>query len=262
MADSPRSERPRTRTFDKPKVVKVIGVQPLREALAAGRQFDRVLLRRGLNSPAMKGLLKELTAAAVPLQFVPPQKLNHEAGRTDHQGAIGFMATVPYQPLEELVLRVFESGDAPLFLLPAGVTDIRNLGAIARSAEAAGVHGLILSAKGRTRINADALRTSAGALQHLPVSRVPSNGAALEYLSSSGILPVGVVEDGEHPLWRFDFRQPVCLVLGAEDEGLTRGLREQLAATVRIPMAGQMNSLNVSVAAGMALYETVRQRNI
>jgi 23S rRNA (guanosine2251-2'-O)-methyltransferase len=182
-------------------------------------------------------------------------------GADRHQGCVAFVSPIQYHKLEDVVLGLFERGESPLLLFPAGVTDIRNFGSIARTAECMGVHAILMPTTHSARVNADALKTSAGALFHLPVCRVPGYGPALDYLKHSGFQIIGCYEKGEFPLRQLSFTTPTCLIIGGEAEGIPEAVLAKCDATCRIPMQGQVGSLNVAVATGMLLYEAQRQRN-
>ena len=243
------------------KTHKIYGINSVTEALDAGRDFDKVMLRRDMGGKAIKQLVERLEKESVPIQKVPDVRLKKETGGGDqHQGIVAFVSPIKYFRIEDVLMQLYERGETPFFVLPAGVTDMRNLGGIARSAEGMGAQAIILSADGRTRVNADALNTSAGALQHISVVRVPEMVLAIEYLKQSGVRVIACDERGETRLWDAELSGPICLVIGAEGEGIPQKVRAACGESINIPMAGEINSLNVSVASGMALYEIHRQR--
>jgi len=236
------------------------GFHPCLEAIRSGHPIERVFLKKGLNGELFQEVFHLIRKQGIPYQFVPVEKLNRITGK-NHQGLIAVEALIEYQPLEEVVARVFESGNDPLILLLDGITDVRNLGAIARSAEAAGVNALVLPEKGSAAINADALRTSSGALYMLPVCRTPDLLQTVRYLKTSGIKIFGASEKANSLHYQADLTGPLALVMGAEDTGISYGIIKELDQQIRIPLAGKMESLNVSVAAGVLLFEILRQRN-
>jgi 23S rRNA (guanosine2251-2'-O)-methyltransferase len=237
----------------------VAGLRPVIEAVQAGRKVEKVLLRTGLDGDLFRTLLELLHERHIPTQFVPAEKL-HSLTANQHQGVVAFMPLIPYAELEDVVTRAVERGAAPLVLLLDGVTDVRNFGAIARSAECAGAHALVLPAKGAAPINADALKTSSGALSRIPVCRTPNLPSAIYYLKDCGLQLVAATEKSDALLYTCDFRLPTALVLGAEDSGISKAVLRLCDRQVRIPLQGAIGSLNVSAAAAVALFEAVRQR--
>jgi len=238
----------------------LFGLRPVQEAVEAGRNIEKVLLRKGLQGDQFHGILKLIRDSGIPYQFVPVEKLNRIT-RKNHQGIIAFTALVTYQPLEEVVAQVFESGKDPLIMVLDGITDVRNMGAIARSAEAAGADAILVPEKGSAQINPDAMKTSAGALSLIPVCRTPDLIRSVKYLKDSGLVITGATEKTEKLFYEGDFSGPVALVMGSEDLGISREILDLCGQTVRIPMAGKIASLNVSAAASVLLFEVVRQRS-
>jgi 23S rRNA (guanosine2251-2'-O)-methyltransferase len=237
----------------------VVGLRPVMEAVQAGREVEKVLVKTGLNGDLARVLLELLRERHIPVQHVPIEKLNSLTAN-HHQGVVAFTSPVPYADLEEVVVRVIESGEVPLIVLLDGVTDVRNFGAIARSAECAGAHALVLPAKGAAPVNADALKTSAGALSRIPVCRTPNLPSAIYYLKDSGLQLVAATEKADALLYSCDFRLPTALVMGAEDTGISRPVLKLADRQVHIPLQGAIGSLNVSAATAVALFEAVRQR--
>lgn len=240
----------------------IYGTHAVLEALAAGKPLDRVLLIKGADGRHTAELRKQLQEAGVNIQFVPTEKIETLARGRAHQGVVAFVSAITYQPLGEVLARVFERGDVPLLILLDGVTDVRNAGAIARTAECLGAHALLLPQEGSARIGADAVKTSAGALLHLPVCRVQSPKHAVAELQASGVRVVAVTEKAETAPADANLTGPLCLLLGDEGEGIAPSVLRLCDAQVRIPMRGKVESLNVSVAAGMLLYEADRQRQV
>lgn len=238
----------------------IFGIHAVQEALAAGRTLDKVWMDKAVAGGTLAQLKGRLRDAEVQVQFVPLPKIESLARGKNHQGVLAFLSLVDYQPLEEIVARVFEAGQVPLLVLLDGVTDVRNLGAIARTAECMGAHALIVPAEGSARINADAVKTSAGALSHLPVCRERNLKKTITVLKASGVAVAACTEKAELTLQSLEARAPLCLVFGDEGAGISDTLLRQCDRLVKIPMTGRVASLNVSVAAGMALYEVIRQR--
>lgn len=237
----------------------IFGRHPVLEALHGGVAVDKVLLQRGVRGPFERELRQACQLRRVPLVVVPPTKLQ-QLVRGNHQGVVAWIAPVAYHRLEDLLPLVYERGEAPLIVVLDGVTDVRNFGAIARSAELCGAHALVVSVKHAAPINADALKTSAGALARLPVCREPSALAAVTLLQESGIRVLATDLQADRYIFEEDLRLPVALVVGGEQRGISRQVQARADASVRIPQRGALDSFNVSVAAGIVLYEAVRQR--
>lgn len=205
----------------------------------------------------LKNLLKE---REISFQSVPIEKLNRIT-RKNHQGVIGVISPITYQQIEDLLPAIFESGETPLFLMLDGVTDVRNMGAIARTAECAGVHAIIVPKKGSAEINPDAIKTSAGALYRIPVCRHDSLSKIGRYLIESGVQLVVSTEKTKDSIYEVDYTMPTCVIMGAEDVGVSDDLIRISDKLAKIPMFGNIQSLNVSVSAGVVIYEAIRQRS-
>ena len=239
----------------------IFGIHPLLEALEAGREIDKVMMRRGLRTDESARILALSRERSVPVQFVPEERLGRLTQR-QHQGVIAFISEIEYTPLEELVARVYEEGRAPFIVLLDGLTDVRNFGAIARTAECAGVDALVIPERGSVSVTADAVKTSAGALHRIPVCRVSSIAAAVGLLQSSGVRVVAASEKAEERYTETALQLPLGLVMGAEDHGVSTDVLRMADSITRIPQVGAIGSLNVSVAAGILIYEAVRQEQL
>lgn len=238
----------------------IFGIRAVIEAVEAGKEIDRLLVRKDLQGELSKELFSAIKGYNIPVQRVPAEKLNRIT-RKNHQGVIAFIAPVIYQHVENLVPTLFEEGKEPFFVLLDGVTDVRNFGAIARTAECAGVNAVIIPSRNSVSVNADAVKTSAGALHILPVCRENNIASTIRYLKNCGIRIVGATEKAELDYTRTTLDGPICLIMGAEDRGIPQEHLSLCDEWVRIPILGQIESLNVSVAAGILIYETVKQRN-
>ncbi|MDR1023489.1 MAG: 23S rRNA (guanosine(2251)-2'-O)-methyltransferase RlmB [Prevotellaceae bacterium] len=238
----------------------LFGIRPVMEALQNGREIDKVMLRRSMEGELTQQLVALLEERHVPVQRVPAEKLN-ALTQKNHQGVVAFASLIAYADFEEVVISVVERGETPLVLLLDGVTDVRNFGAIARSAECAGVHAIAIPAKGAAQINGDALKTSAGALNIVPVCRVPSLRSAVAYLHSSGVQVVAATEKADKSLYSLNLARPTAIVMGSEEAGVSPDILRTADELVRIPLRGSIASLNVSAAAAVALFEAVRQRS-
>lgn len=237
----------------------IYGIHPVVEALEAGKPLDKVMIQRGLRPDTLQKVMRQLKKFNTPFQFVPKAKLDRITGK-NHQGVIAFLSPVEYQDLEWLLPTIFESGETPLLLVLDRVTDIRNFGAICRSAECAGVHGIVIPEKGSAQINADAIKTSAGALLRVPICRVKSLVNTLKFLADSGIVSFAIHEKAEKPYYNHDLSVPLAIVMGSEEDGISDKVVNETKHTAQIPMKGETDSLNVSVSTAIILFETLRQR--
>ena len=239
----------------------IFGVRAVLEAIDAGKEIDKILIKRDILSELSRELFAAVKGTNIPVQRVPVEKLNRIT-RKNHQGVIAFVSAVEYASVETFVPYLFEEGKDPLLVLLDGITDVRNFGSIARTCECAGVDAIIIPSHGSVTVNADAVKTSAGALHTLPVCREKNITETIKYLKASGFRIVCATERGKINYTQSDFNVPVCIVMGAEDTGIPS---EHLALCddwVSIPQFGNIESLNVSVATGVILYEAVRQRHL
>jgi 23S rRNA (guanosine2251-2'-O)-methyltransferase len=238
----------------------IFGIHPVNEAIRSGKPIDKILIRHGFKNEMVPGLFPAMKEQNIPFQYVPVEKLNRLTGK-NHQGIIALTSEVEYTDLDKLIPLLFEQAKLPALVLLDGITDVRNLGAIARSAEGAGFDAMIIPSKGSAQINADAIKTSAGALNSIPVCRVNSLPDTASYLRQCGFQIIAATEKAEEFLFKADFTKPVALILGAEDSGIEPRLLKMADLLVKIPMYGTIQSLNVSAAATVFFYEMVRQRN-
>lgn len=238
----------------------IFGLRAIIEAIDAGKEIDKVLLRKDLAGGELSHQLQEkIKEHGIVMQRVPVEKLNRITMK-NHQGAIALLSMVNYYSLAQLVPTLYEEGTLPFILLLDGITDTRNFGAIARTAECAGVDAIVIPERHSVTVNADAVKTSAGALLHIPVCRERSIAQAARFLKDSGLTLVGATEKGSKDYTSVDYTCPVAIVMGAEDTGISDQVLSLCDEKAAIPIIGVIGSLNVSVAAGIMLYETVRQR--
>lgn len=237
----------------------IFGIRAVTEAIVAGKEVDKVLIKKDLQGELSRELFNALKGSGIPVQRVPVEKLNRIT-RKNHQGVIAFMAECTYQHVEDLVPTFFEEGRNPFFILLDGLTDVRNFGAIARTAECAAADALIIPLHDSVSVNADAVKTSAGALHTIPVCREARIDKTLRYLKDSGFRIVGATEKGDKDYTEGEYSGPVCLVMGAEDTGIPADHLSICDEWVKIPILGRIQSLNVSVAAGVLIYEILKQR--
>lgn len=239
----------------------VYGIRPTIEAIKAGKEVDKLFLQTGLKGELIPELRKLMGDHGIPFQYVPIEKLNRLT-RGNHQGVVCYISEVTYYPLDSLLMSVFERGETPLFIILDRITDVRNMGAIARSAVCAGAHGLIIPDRGGAPVNADAVKTSAGALNIIPVHKSPNLKTTIEYLKQSGLRIVSVTEKAKNHYFNASLTGPLALIMGSEEDGVSGEYLSRSDEMIKIPMTGEISSLNVSVAAGIVLFEVVRQNLI
>ncbi len=237
----------------------VFGRQPIIELLNSDQTIDKIYLLGTAQGDVIPQIKKLAAEKDVPLQYVPIEKLNTLTGG-NHQGVIAFTSEIDFLKIDQLLPHIIESGETPLLLVLDGITDVRNFGAIARTAYAAGVHGIIIPAQNSAPVNGDAIKTSAGALQKIPVCREKNFELVLKYLKLNGIQMIGTDSKAEQFISSCDLTIPTAILMGSEDEGLSALSRKYLTGTVKIPMINEFDSYNVSVATGMILYEAMRQK--
>lgn len=235
----------------------IFGHHSVAEAIEAGASIEKILLRQGHKPERIFGLARK---AGLPIQFVPEIKLEKMTRGGNHQGVVAMVASVRYHKLEDIILKVQESGKMPFFMMLDGVTDVRNFGAIARTAECLGVDAIIIPRQGSAAVNADAVKTSAGALMHIPVCREDVLVDSLLMLEAYSIFTYAVTEKANESLYNTNLKGSCCLILGSEDKGISAPILKRADYLIKIPMVGQVSSLNVSVAAAITVAEATRQR--
>lgn len=238
----------------------IFGTRAVIEAIQAGKDVDKILLRRDLQSDLSRELFQIVKGTNIPVQRVPKEKLDHLTQK-NHQGAIAFISAVTYRKLEDIVPALYEEGKNPFIVLLDGVTDVRNFGAIARTCECAGIDALVIPAHNSVSVNADAVKTSAGALLTLPVCKEASITEAVRFLKNCGYKVIAATEKAKDNYTTVDYTTPVACVLGGEDRGISMDNLRICDEIVKIPVAGNIASLNVSTAAAVLLYEVIRQRS-
>jgi 23S rRNA (guanosine2251-2'-O)-methyltransferase len=238
----------------------IFGIWPVIEAIKAGKEIDRIMLQTGLRGESSWELKKLTTELQIPVQYVPLEKLN-KITMKNHQGVICFISEVAYQPLENLLPMIFEKGKNPLILVLDRITDVRNFGAIIRTAECAGVDAIVIPTKGSARINADAVKTSAGAIYKIPICREDNLKKTLDFMKESGLEIIACTEKADHDYFAIDYNKPCAIILGSEEDGISAEYLKKADKQVRIQLSGEIESLNVSVASGVILFEAVKQRS-
>jgi 23S rRNA (guanosine2251-2'-O)-methyltransferase len=237
----------------------VFGIRAIIEAIKSGKEIESLYLQRGLSGGIILELRTLISEQEIGFQLVPIEKLNRLTTK-NHQGAVAFISPISYDKIENIIPGIYERGEVPLILILDGITDVINFGAIARTAECAGVHALIVPAKGSAQINPDAIKTSAGALYKIPVCRHDSLFKTAKFLQESGLQLIACTEKTDDYLYQPDYTVPTAIVMGSEESGISVDLIRISDHLAKIPMYGEIESLNVSVSAGILLYEAVRQR--
>ena len=237
----------------------IYGLRPILQATQDGQTIDKVFLQKGLGGALYSHLEGTLREQGIAPKYVPVEKLNRLT-RGNHQGAVAFLSPVDFYDLEEVITKIVDSGEKPLILALDRITDVRNFGAIARSAECSGVHAIVLPKNDSAPVSADAIRTSTGALLEIPICKVNHMKDAIFLAQSLGLKIIAGTEKSETSMYDAPFEEPCMLIMGNEETGVHKSLIQLADAKALIPMKGQINSLNVSVATGVLLYEAVRQR--
>lgn len=241
------------------KLQYIFGMHPVIEALRSGKKFDRILLKQGLEGPQYRELMQLVADAGVQYQWVPVEKLNRVT-RGAHQGVVAYMSQIDFIDIDTFVARAMERSASPLVMILDGVSDVRNLGAIARSLEVAGGQGIIVPAKGGAAINAEAIKASAGALLRIDSCRVSNLKLAVYTLQQAGFKIVSASEKAEKMIYDIDLTGPVAVIMGSEGSGISKSMLSLSDETAKIPQYGGIGSLNVSVASALVAFEAVRQK--
>ena len=237
----------------------VFGIWPVTEAFDSDKEFDKILIQRGLSNPQITEIKDLARKHQIPVQTVPVERLNRVT-RKNHQGVIAFISPIAFFEIESLLPTIYEDGNTPLIMILDGLTDVRNFGAIVRTAECSGVNAVVIPSKGGAAVNGDALKTSAGALFNVPVAKVGSLHKTIRFLQQSGVQVVGCTEKTNDSMYEIDYTVPTAIIMGNEETGLSNESLKAADRLAKIPMVGKTGSLNVSAASAIILYETVRQR--
>ncbi|MBA5629380.1 23S rRNA (guanosine(2251)-2'-O)-methyltransferase RlmB [Moheibacter lacus] len=237
----------------------IFGLRPVIEAIEAGKTIDKLFVQKGLQGEIFSELRKLISLYEIPTQYVPVEKLNRLT-RKNHQGVFAFLSPIEFDSIENVLPQIYEQGKTPFLLILDRVSDVRNFGAIARTAECVGVDAIIIPQKGSASVNADAVKTSTGALYNIPVCKEPNLRKVFQYLKQSGIQIVSATEKASDFIYDADYTVPTAIVMGSEEDGISDDLIKISDHIVKLPMFGKTSSLNVSVACGVFLYEVVRQR--
>jgi len=237
----------------------VFGIRAVIEAIKSGKEIESLYIQRGIGGGLIAELKQLLGEHQIVAQQVPVEKLNRITQK-NHQGVIAFISPITYQKIEDIIPQIFEKGETPLILILDSITDVRNMGAIARTAECSGVHAIVVPAKGSAQINPDAIKTSAGALYKIPVCRHDNFMQTVRFIQESGLQLVCCTEKTQDYIYKPDYTMPTAIVMGSEEDGVRNDIIRIADHLAKIPMYGEIESLNVSVATGIILYEAIRQR--
>ena len=237
----------------------IFGIRAIIEAVEAGKTIDKLFIQKGLHNDLFAELWKLVRLKRINYKHVPLEKINRLT-RKNHQGVFAFISPIDFHNIEDVVPSLYEQGKNPLILVLDRITDVRNFGAIARTAECAGVDAIVIPEQNAAAINADAIKTSSGALHKITVCRTWNLKLAIQYMKESGIQLVGCTEKTQDNMYKPDYTPPTAIIMGSEEDGVSPEFLKMCDARAKIPMAGKIASLNVSVATGVILYEVLRQR--
>ncbi len=237
----------------------IFGIRPVLEAIKSGKEIDKLLVRHQLTGSLVGELMAEARKNNIKVQYVPNEKID-KISKGNNQGVVAYLSPISYQDTEDIVSSVFEAGRVPLLLILDGITDVRNFGAIARTAECLGADAIIIPSDNSVSITEDAIKTSAGALYNIPICKETNLVDTILLLNQLGLIVIAASEKASDLVYDVDFTQALAIVVGSEDKGVSTQVLRRVDKVVKIPMSGKTESLNVSVAAGMFIYEVIRQR--
>ena len=243
------------------KQTTIFGIYPIQEAVSSNTFIDKIFVQKGIANPKIDAMIKDLEKKNVSISFVPFEKLN-KLTRGNHQGIVAITSPVSFHNMETIVEEVLSTKKTPLFLILDQISDVRNFGAILRTAECTGVDAVIIQKKGGAPVSGDAVKTSAGAIFKIPICKVDHIKDAIYYLQGSGISTIGATEKTEKSLFDLELKEPLAIIMGSEDKGISKSVLSILDHKASLPLLGEINSLNVSVACGAFLYEVIRQRSL
>ncbi len=243
------------------KQTTIFGIYPIQEAISSNTHIDKLYVQKGTSNPKIDALIKIVEKKNTSISFVPFEKLNRLT-KGNHQGIVAVTSPIAFRSLEEVVEEVIATKKRPLFLILDQLSDVRNFGAILRTAECTGVDAVIIQKKGGAPVSGDTVKTSAGAIFKIPICKVDHIKDAIYYLQGSEIITIGATEKTEDTIYSIKLNQPLAIVMGSEDKGISKSVLGILDHKASLPLLGEINSLNVSVACGAFLYEVIRQRNL
>jgi len=239
----------------------VFGIHPILEGLESGKNFDKILILNSLKNSLAKEIIAIAKEKGIAVNKVPQQKLDRIT-RKNHQGIIGFIAPIEFQQIEDILPEIFARGKNPFLLILDRISDVRNFGAIVRTAECAGVDAIIIPKKGSAQINGETIKTSTGAIFNIPICKVSGIDSIIPFLKNSGIHLIACTEKSEVNYTEVDYALPIGIILGNEESGIAISNITKSDSTAKLPLIGKTKSLNVSVAAGIIMYEAIRQRGL
>ncbi len=239
----------------------IFGLHPVMEAIEAGKTIDKIFLQNGLQGPIIAELKKLLAKHGIRPNYVPIEKLNRFT-RKNHQGVVAFISDIAFYSIEDVVPQLFEEGKTPFLLILDRLTDVRNFGAICRTAECVGVDAIIIPDKGAAPINSDAIKTSTGAIYNIKICKEKNLAHAVDFLQQSGISIFASTEKAQKLIYDVNFNEPCAIVMGNEETGISKEVLHHSDEKIKLPIVGKTQSLNVSVACGAVLYEALRQKSI
>tara|TARA_A100000171_G_scaffold10326_1_gene8095 strand:- start:2125 stop:2871 length:747 start_codon:yes stop_codon:yes gene_type:complete len=245
--------------IDQPKDDFIYGSRAIIEAINAGKEIDKLLLQKDVKNELTTELLIAARDFNIPVQKVPIEKLNRIT-RKNHQGAVAFVSSVVYASLDNIISEAYSKGEVPLLIVLDRITDVRNFGAIARTAECVGAHGIVIPSRGSAQVGSDAMKTSAGALNFIPVCRADNLKTTLREIRDNGITVLACTEKASDLVYQHDLTVPIALLMGSEEDGISPEYLKLADRLCKLPIKGNIESLNVSVATSVVLYEVVRQR--
>ena len=239
----------------------IFGIHAIIEAIEAGKTIDKLFIQKGLHNDSFAQLWKLVRMRRINYKHVPIEKINRLT-KKNHQGVFAFISPIDLHKIEDIIPQIYENGEVPLILVLDRITDVRNFGAIARTAECAGVHTILVPEQNSAALNADAVKTSSGALHKIPICRTWNLKLSLQFIKDSGIQVLACTEKTQNELYDANFSIPTAIILGSEGDGISSEFLKMCDKKVKIPINGKISSLNVSVAAGVITYEAIRQRNL
>jgi len=237
----------------------IFGIRPIVEAIRSGKTFDKLFIQKNITGDLLKELMQEIKDERIVYTKVPIEKLNRLTRKT-HQGVVGFISPIEFASIENIIERSFATGKNPLILVLDRITDVRNFGAIVRTAECAGVDAVLVPAQGSAQISSDAMKTSAGGLNHVAICRAFNLPQTLENMQQSGINLVACTEKTDKTIYDAELTSPIAIIMGSEQDGISKEIMQLANQKAKIPIFGRIESLNVSTSAGVIIYEALRQR--
>ena len=238
----------------------IFGIHAIIEAIEAGKTIDKLFIQKGLHNDSFAQLWKLVRMRRINYKHVPIEKINRLT-KKNHQGVFAFISPIDLHKIEDIIPQIYENGEVPLILVLDRITDVRNFGAIARTAECAGVHTILVPEQNSAALNADAVKTSSGALHKIPICRTWNLKLSLQFLKDSGIQIIGCTEKGDKNIYEINMQNPTGIIIGSEENGISEEYLKMCENKTKIPIYGTISSLNASVATGIILYESLRQRN-